>query len=99
MSFLNWTLEAMATNSKDVETGIIPVHIAFLISDHAKTIQVKDSPRKANTQVHRKFIILNAGILETLTTTDFRLTFRTMQRLISQTESHCNADFVNSDEN
>ena len=45
----------MATNSKDVETGIIPVYIAFLISDHAKTIKVKDSPHKANAQVHGKF--------------------------------------------
>ena len=41
---------------------------------------------------------LNSRMIETLAETDFRLTFRTMHRLIKQAESHSEAYAENLDE-
>ena len=41
---------------------------------------------------------MNARMIETLATTDFRLTFRTMQRLMPQTGTRSNGYVKNLDE-
>ena len=93
VSYLISTHYEMATQSKEIETGTIPVDIALFISDHleipdmenwAEAVGMREQFRgkilKAK-EMHKSLEgleYLNARMIETLAATDFRLTFRTM---------------------
>ena len=92
----------MARQSKEIKTGTIPVDIAFHISDHleiqdmenwAEALGMQEQFREKileAKQMHSRIEnlrFLNANMIETVATTDYRLTFRTMKRLIAQAES------------
>ena len=104
----------MAGQSEEAKTGTVPVDIAFHISDHleipdmenqAETLgmqeQFKEKILEAKQMLSRleNLRFLNANMIETLATTDFRLTFRTMKRLIPQSESRSKWPEENLDEN
>ena len=86
----------MATQSKEVKKGTIPVDIADHISDY---LEIQDMENWAEAigmqEIFRRKILyakrmrtrleslrfLNAKMMDMLSSTDFRLTFTTMQRL------------------
>ena len=86
----------MATQSKEVKKGTIPVDIADHISDH---LEIQDMENWAEAigmqEIFRRKILYakrmhtrlenlrfqNAKMMDMLASTDFRLTFTTMQRL------------------
>ena len=103
----------MTTKSEEITTGTIPVDIALLISDHLEIPDVENWAEAVGMreqfkgkileakQMHKRLKrleFLNARMIKTLAATDFRLTFRTMRRLIKQAESHSKAFAENSDE-
>ena len=113
VSFQNWTHQAMETNSTEVMTGNIPIDIALRISDHleipdmqnwAVAVGMEEQLRGKILYAKRMLTrlesleFLNASMIETLAETDFRLTFRTMQRLIQQTRSRSNVFLDENDD-
>ena len=103
----------MATKSEEIEAGTLTIDIALLISDHleipdmenwAEAVSMQEQFRRKilkAKEMHKSLEgleFLNARMIETLAATDFRLTFRTMHRLIKQAESHSEAYAENLDE-
>ena len=103
----------MTSNSEEIKTGSIPVNIALLISVYLEIADMENWAEAVSMQeqFRRKILkamemqksldgleYLNAKMIETLAATDFRLTFRTMQRLSKQAESFSQLDADDLDE-
>ena len=103
----------MAKKSEEIKTGTLPVDIALLIIDHLEIPNMENWTEAVGMREQLKGKILeakrmhkrlegleflNSRMIETLAETDFKLTFRTMHRLIKQAESHSEAYAENLDE-
>ena len=101
------------TRPKEIKTGTIPVDIGLHIREHLKIPNMGNWVEAVGMreqfmrkilhakQMHKHLESLqfpNASMIETLATTDFRLTFRTMQRLIPQKGSSSKGYVENLDE-
>ena len=63
-----------------------------------RAIQKKDTSRKANTKHSENLRYMNARVIRALAATDFKMTFRTMHQLISQSGTRLNGYVENLDE-